>query len=80
MNESKRNRKDLLNQQQKTNYNINETVIRMWIAKESVIKAMNPNREACVVIMLDIQNCNLNYTNGVIIQCELEFQVSVIRL
>ena len=26
-------------------YDINETVIRRWIAKEPVIKAMNPNRK-----------------------------------
>ena len=27
-------------------YDINETVIRRWIAKEPVIKAINPNRRA----------------------------------
>ena len=61
-------------------YDINETVIQRWIAKEHVIKAMNPNRKALRGGNAKYPELETKLHEWVIIQRGQQLQVSVIRI
>jgi transposase-like protein len=61
-------------------YDINETVIRRWIAQESVIKAMNPNRRSLRGGNARYPELETKLHEWILIQRERELQVSVVRI